>query len=110
MHAHLSIPPSLPWPSHHSRTHLSPGKEAGLKGFELPKGCHLDAHPFSIEQDLVTPKLSLKRPQLARHYRAQVCACMCVAAAHTHHGVWCACVGACRGVGGVRCNHCAQAC
>ncbi|KAF6251919.1 acetyl-CoA synthetase-like protein [Scenedesmus sp. NREL 46B-D3] len=48
------------------------GKEARLKGFEFPKAVHVEPEPFSIEQDLVTPKLSLKRPQLKKHYKAQI--------------------------------------
>jgi long-subunit acyl-CoA synthetase (AMP-forming) len=48
------------------------GKEARLKGFEFPKAVHLDAEPFSIEHDLITPKLSLKRPQLLKYYKAKV--------------------------------------
>jgi hypothetical protein len=35
---------------------------------------HLDPEPFSIEHDLITPKLSLKRPQLLKYYKAKVCA------------------------------------
>jgi long-chain acyl-CoA synthetase len=51
---------------------LPAGKEARLKGFEFPKAVHLDAAAFSIEHDLITPKLSLKRPQLLKYYKAQV--------------------------------------
>ena len=48
------------------------GKESRLKGFEFPKALHLDPAPFSIEADLITPKMSLKRPQLLKHYKTQV--------------------------------------
>jgi long-chain acyl-CoA synthetase len=48
------------------------GKEARLKGFEFPKAVHVDPEPFSIEHDLITPKLSLKRPQLLKYYKAKV--------------------------------------
>jgi long-chain acyl-CoA synthetase len=58
---------SAPWCSH-----TCSGKDARLKGFEFPKALHLEPHPFSIQQDLITPKMSLKRPQLAKHYKAQV--------------------------------------
>lgn len=51
---------------------MQTGKAAALKGFELPKAIHLDHHPFSVEADLITPKLSLKRPQLLKHYKTQV--------------------------------------
>ncbi|WIA13533.1 hypothetical protein OEZ85_007105 [Tetradesmus obliquus] len=48
------------------------GKEARLKGFEFPKAVHVDPEPFSIEHDLITPKLSLKRPQLLKYYKAKI--------------------------------------
>ncbi|KAI8465586.1 MAG: hypothetical protein J3K34DRAFT_525246 [Monoraphidium minutum] len=61
---------------------VAAGKAAKLKGFELPKAVHLEpapfsavhleATPFSVENDLMTPKFSLKRPQLLKHYKAQV--------------------------------------
>ncbi len=35
---------------------------------------HLDAEPFSVENDLMTPKLSLKRPNLLKHYQKQASA------------------------------------
>jgi long-chain acyl-CoA synthetase len=53
-----------------------------MKGFEFPKALHLEASPFSIERDLITPKLSLKRPQLLKHYKQQVgvlCCLLCCA-------------------------------
>jgi long-subunit acyl-CoA synthetase (AMP-forming) len=53
-------------------SHAAAGKEARLKGFEFPKALHLDPEPFSIEHDLITPKLSLKRPQLLKYYKAKV--------------------------------------
>lgn len=52
--------------------HPYAGKAARLKGFEFPKAIHLEPHPFSIEHDLITPKLSLKRPQLLKYYKKQV--------------------------------------
>ncbi|GAB4818389.1 hypothetical protein N2152v2_005435 [Parachlorella kessleri] len=48
------------------------GKEARLKGFELVKEVHLEVEPFSVENDLMTPSLKVKRPQLLKHYQAQV--------------------------------------
>ncbi|KAF8060014.1 LACS4 [Scenedesmus sp. PABB004] len=48
------------------------GKGAKLKGFEFPKALHLEPEPFSIELDLITPKLSLKRPQLLKHYKPKI--------------------------------------
>ena len=51
------------------------GKGARLKGFEFPKAVHLDSENFSIDHDLITPKMSLKRPQLLKYYKANVCYC-----------------------------------
>jgi long-chain acyl-CoA synthetase len=48
------------------------GKSAKLKGFEFPKAVHLDHEPFSIENDLITPKLSVKRPQLLKYYKSKI--------------------------------------
>ncbi|GBF99011.1 hypothetical protein Rsub_11815 [Raphidocelis subcapitata] len=48
------------------------GRAAKLKGFELPRAVHLEWEPFSVENGLVTPKFSLKRPQLLAHYKKQV--------------------------------------
>jgi long-chain acyl-CoA synthetase len=48
------------------------GRAAKLKGFELPAMVHLDPAHFDIERDLVTPKLSLKRPQLLKYYKQQI--------------------------------------
>jgi len=51
---------------------LPPARAAKLKGFEVPRAIHLEPHPFSVENGLMTPKLSLKRPQLLSRYRAEV--------------------------------------
>lgn len=48
------------------------GKEAKLKGFEMVKAVHLDAEPFSVENDLMTPSMKVKRPQLLVHYKKDV--------------------------------------
>lgn len=48
------------------------GKEARLKGFEMVKAVHLDAEPFSVENDLMTPSMKVKRPQLLVHYKKEV--------------------------------------
>ncbi|XP_050227208.1 long chain acyl-CoA synthetase 4-like [Mercurialis annua] len=45
------------------------GKEKKLKGFELIKAVHLDAEPFDIERDLLTPTYKKKRPQLLKYYQ-----------------------------------------
>jgi hypothetical protein len=52
--------------------HIVAGRESRLKGFEFPKAVHLEPEPFSIDNDLITPKMSLKRPQLLKHYKKQV--------------------------------------
>lgn len=63
MHVLNMVPP---------RSFLPAGKAARLKGFEFPKAVHLDPEAFSIDHDLITPKLSLKRPQLLKYYKSKV--------------------------------------
>jgi long-chain acyl-CoA synthetase len=60
---------------------LAAGKAARLKGFEFPRALHLDPHAFSIDHDLITPKMSLKRPQLFKYYHKQVIWAACTASA-----------------------------
>ena len=43
-----------------------------LQGFEQVRALHLDKEQFSVEKDLLTPTFKLKRPQLLKHYQAQV--------------------------------------
>ncbi len=50
------------------------GKENKLKGFECARAIHLEAEPFSPENDLLTPTFKPKRPQLKNHYEAQIAA------------------------------------
>jgi long-chain acyl-CoA synthetase len=42
------------------------GKEFQVNGFERIKNIHLRIEPFSIENDILTPKMSLKR-HIAKH-------------------------------------------
>ncbi|KAG9302450.1 hypothetical protein G9A89_006414 [Geosiphon pyriformis] len=48
------------------------GKRGQLRGFELAKGIHLTHIPFSIENDLLTPTLKLKRRQALNHFREKI--------------------------------------
>lgn len=47
-------------------------KAAGLKGFEEIKAVLLEAEPFSVENDLMTPSFKLKRPQLQKKYQSDI--------------------------------------
>lgn len=53
-------------------------KEDGLKGFEIPKGVHIEGRAnsllqgFSIENDCLTPTFKLRRPQLLKRYRPNI--------------------------------------
>ncbi|VFQ68349.1 unnamed protein product [Cuscuta campestris] len=44
-------------------------KQHQLRGFEMLRAVHLEAIPFDIERDLVTPTFKLKRPQLLNYYK-----------------------------------------
>lgn len=45
---------------------------ASLKGFERIADIYVDATPFSVENDLLTPTFKLKRPQAAKYYEEQI--------------------------------------
>jgi long-chain acyl-CoA synthetase len=47
-------------------------KAKKLKGFEAIKGVHLFGEHFTIENDLMTPSMKLKRPQLQTRFQPQV--------------------------------------
>jgi len=51
---------------------LAVGKRAGLFSFEQVKDIFLSAEMFSVENDLLTPTLKSKRPQLKKHYTDQI--------------------------------------
>ncbi|CAI7802566.1 unnamed protein product [Closterium sp. NIES-54] len=48
------------------------GKKGKLKGFEMVKAVYLEAQPFDMERDLLTPTFKKKRPQLLKYYEAQI--------------------------------------
>ena len=48
------------------------GVQSGLKSFEQAKAIHLSSEPFSIENDLLTPTMKLKRPQLKKFYQREI--------------------------------------
>ncbi|KAH8907204.1 long-chain fatty acid CoA ligase-like protein [Coniochaeta sp. PMI_546] len=48
------------------------GKSHKFNSFEKVKNCYLDIEPFSMENELLTPTLKLKRPQTARAFRQQI--------------------------------------
>ena len=43
------------------------GRKNGLKGFELPKKIHLCKEPFSVENQIVTPTMKIRR-HIAKQY------------------------------------------
>ncbi|CAG8471627.1 11251_t:CDS:10 [Paraglomus occultum] len=48
------------------------GKAAQLRGFEFVKVIHLTHVPFSVENELLTPTLKLKRHQASQFYRKEI--------------------------------------
>ncbi|KAG6039371.1 hypothetical protein E4U41_002761 [Claviceps citrina] len=48
------------------------GRKHKFNSFEKVRGVYLDVEPFSIENELLTPTLKLKRPQAAKKYRAEI--------------------------------------
>ncbi|KAK6341041.1 hypothetical protein TWF696_009351 [Orbilia brochopaga] len=47
-------------------------KKRKLTGFERIRNVHLDIEPFSVDNDLLTPTLKLKRPQAAKKFRPHI--------------------------------------
>lgn len=43
-----------------------------LQGFEKIKAIYLDTEPFTVENDLLTPTLKLKRAEAARAFRKEI--------------------------------------
>ncbi|KAK5661498.1 hypothetical protein OQA88_11402 [Cercophora sp. LCS_1] len=48
------------------------GKSHKFNKFEMVKNCYLDIDPFTIDNELLTPTLKLKRPQTARAFRNEI--------------------------------------
>ncbi|KAI0422399.1 AMP-binding enzyme [Xylaria grammica] len=48
------------------------GRKQKFNGYERVRNCVLDVEPFSIENELLTPTLKLKRPQTARKFKAEI--------------------------------------
>jgi len=47
-------------------------KENGLHGFETVRALHVEAKPFTTENDLVTPTFKLKRQKARDYYEKQI--------------------------------------
>eukprot|EP00887_Chlorella_sp_A99_P003085 scaffold9.g3085.t1 len=49
-------------------------KGGKLKGFEMVKAVYLESpsHPFSVDNELLTPTFKLKRPQLQKRYQGEI--------------------------------------
>ncbi|KAI1083840.1 long-chain-fatty-acid-CoA ligase [Whalleya microplaca] len=48
------------------------GKKHKFNGYERVRNCLLDIEPFTVENELLTPTLKLKRPQTARKFKADI--------------------------------------
>ncbi|KAE8449721.1 hypothetical protein EG329_007496 [Mollisiaceae sp. DMI_Dod_QoI] len=48
------------------------GKKNKFNSYERVRNCHLEIEPFTIENELLTPTLKLKRPQTAKKFRADI--------------------------------------
>ncbi|CEP14131.1 hypothetical protein [Parasitella parasitica] len=46
----------------------------GLCSFEIPKAIYLESSPFTVEKDLLTPTLKVKRHQAKQYYATQIAA------------------------------------
>jgi len=48
------------------------GKKSKFNAYEKVRAVHLDIEPFTIENELLTPTLKLKRPQTAKKFRPEI--------------------------------------
>ncbi|VDM41763.1 unnamed protein product [Toxocara canis] len=51
---------------------IEAGKKGGLNSLELVKDIYLSAEPFTIDNDLMTPTMKCKRPQIQKRFRQQL--------------------------------------
>ncbi|PJF18535.1 AMP-binding domain-containing protein [Paramicrosporidium saccamoebae] len=51
---------------------LGRGGSGELKGFEVPHQVYVDHEPFSVENGILTSKMSLKRHEAKKYYREQI--------------------------------------
>lgn len=47
-------------------------KECGLHGFEQVRAIYVEATPFSVENDLMTPTFKLKRNKIRDRYEKEI--------------------------------------
>lgn len=43
-----------------------------LNGFQMPRQLHIEPVPWSVENQLLTPSMKIKRPSIKSHYQAQI--------------------------------------
>ena len=48
------------------------GRKSDLKGFELPKKIHLCKEPFSVENQIITPTMKIRRHIAKKHFGAEI--------------------------------------
>ncbi|KAF8938292.1 hypothetical protein BGZ58_001220 [Dissophora ornata] len=53
---------------------IKAGKEAGMKGFEIPKAVLIESEAFTVENDKMTPTFKLKRHPVVQEYRERLTA------------------------------------
>ena len=48
------------------------GRKNDLKGFELPKKIHLCKEPFSVENQIITPTMKIRRHMAKKYFEAEI--------------------------------------
>ncbi|KAI8988480.1 hypothetical protein BDF20DRAFT_905042 [Mycotypha africana] len=51
---------------------IATGKAGGLQSYEIPKAIYLESKPFSIQKNLLTSSLKIKRHQAKKYYEKQL--------------------------------------